>query len=87
MIDLGKAVVSNDEKAIKSATGSLVKRAIAAVVIFFIPTMVGAIFNIVSGFGDVKDSYKDCAKCVTHPGSCDTSGDVGNDTSDDVGKS
>ncbi len=79
MMDLGKAVVSSDEKAIKSATTSLVKRAIAAVVIFFIPTMVSAIFGIVSGFsGSVKEQYNICANCVTHPGNCDTSGDVGN---------
>ena len=78
MIDLGKAVVSSDEKAIKSATSSLVKRAIAAVVIFFIPTIVSAIFGIVSGFsGSVKDQYNICASCVTHPSSCNTSGDVG----------
>lgn len=68
MIDLGKAVVSSDDKAIKSATTSLVKRAVAAVVIFFIPTIVAAIFNIVSGFGDVKEQYKVCANCIAHPG-------------------
>ena len=78
MIDLGKAVVSSDEKAIKSATSSLVKRAIAAVVIFFIPTIVSTIFTIVSGFsGDVKKQYDVCANCVTHPAKCDTSADVG----------
>ena len=78
MIDLGKAVVSSDEKAIKSATSSLVKRAIAAVVIFFIPTIVSAIFGIVTGFqGKVKDQYKVCANCVTKPGSCNLSSDPG----------
>ena len=78
IIDLGKAVVSSDEKAIKSATTSLVKRAIAAVVIFFIPTLVSAVFGIVSGFsGDVKNQYKICAQCVTHPRECYTKEDVG----------
>ncbi len=78
MIDLGKAVVSSDEKAIKSATSSLVKRAIAAVVIFFIPTIVSAIFGIVTGFsGKVKEQYKVCANCVTKPGSCNLSEDPG----------
>ena len=78
MIDLGKAVVSSDEKAIKTATTTLVKRAIAAVVIFFIPTIVSAIFGIVTGFtGKVKEQYGRCATCVTKPGSCDLSEDPG----------
>ena len=38
MIDLGKAVIASDEKAIKAATNSIIRRLIAAVVIFFIPT-------------------------------------------------
>ena len=79
MIDLGKAVVSNDEKAIKSSTTSLIKRAIAAVVIFFLPTLVGAIFTIVSQFtGEVENQYDQCASCVTNPSKCDTSEDKGN---------
>ena len=71
MIDLGKAVVASDDKAIKSATSSLVKRAIAGVVIFFIPTIVGAIFNLVGNFqrAEIKDDYKICNDCITYPNS------------------
>ena len=80
MIDLGKAVVSNDEKAIKSATSSLIKRAIAAVVLFFLPTLVSAIFTIVAQFtGAVETQYKICKNCVVNPGKCDTSADLGKD--------
>lgn len=67
MFDLGKAVVASDDKAIKSATSSLAKRAIAGVVIFFIPTLVGFIFSIVAGFGDVKDTYDVCKNCIVSP--------------------
>ena len=72
MIDLGKAVISSDEKAIKSATSSLIKRAIAAVVVFFVPYLVSAIFSIVGSFSDVKDVYEQCKECVVHPtsGTC-----------------
>lgn len=45
-IDLGKAVMSSDDKEIKGATGKLIKRAIAAVVIFFIPFLVNLVMNI-----------------------------------------
>ena len=45
-IDLGKAVLSSDDKEIKSATGKLVKRAIAAVAVFFVTTIVSLIMNM-----------------------------------------
>ncbi|MBQ4583979.1 MAG: hypothetical protein IJA94_03740 [Bacilli bacterium] len=76
MMDLGKAVVANDDKAIKNATSSLVKRAIAGVVIFFLPFLVSFIFGIVIGFDDVEKDYKICQACITNPnkkdGACKT---------------
>lgn len=76
MMDLGKAVVANDDKAIKGATTSLVKRAIAGVVIFFLPFLVSFIFGIVIGFDDVEKDYKVCQACITNPnkkdGACKT---------------
>ena len=39
MIDLGKAVVSSDDKAVGKAVKSLAMRIVAAVCIFFIPTL------------------------------------------------
>ena len=35
-IDLGKAVLSSDDKEIKAATGRLIKRVIAAIAVFFV---------------------------------------------------
>lgn len=67
MVDLGKAVVASDDKAIKGATKTLMHRAIAAVIIFFIPTLVGFIFSIVAGFADVKGQYEVCKECLVHP--------------------
>lgn len=67
MIDLGKAVIASDDKEIKNATTKLMKRAIAAVVIFFIPTLVGFIFSIVGGFSDVKNTYNYCKECIVNP--------------------
>lgn len=67
MLDLGKAVVSSDDKEIKAATTKLAKRAVAGVVIFFIPTLVGFIFSIVNGFSDVKNTYDVCKNCVVSP--------------------
>lgn len=51
-IDLGKAVMSNDDKEIKGATGKLIKRAIAAVAVFFVVTLVSVVFG---WLGNVND--------------------------------
>ena len=64
MLDLGKAVVSSDEKAINKAVSTLIKRFIAAVVVFFVPTIVSALFNALSLIGNETD-YNTCVQCVT----------------------
>ena len=73
MMDLGKAVVGAKDDEIKKATKSLAMRAIAAVVIFLIPTIVGFIFTIVGDFGTVSKDYDNCAKCISSPSKCDIS--------------
>lgn len=65
MVDLGKAVISSDDKAIGKAVGALVRRFIAAVVVFFIPTIISAIFNIIGVFGDQQADYSVCVECIT----------------------
>jgi hypothetical protein len=45
-IDLGKAVMSSDDKEIKGATGKLIKRAIAAVAVFFVATIVSLLMGM-----------------------------------------
>lgn len=74
MIDLGKAVVGAKDDEIKKALKQLMMRAIAAVVIFLIPTIIAFIFSIVDSFDDVKGDYNVCAECISHPGSCNTTG-------------
>ena len=66
MLDLGKAVVGTKEDEIKKATTALAKRAVAAVVIFFIPTIVAVLFNLVTD-DTAKNSWKNCLRCVTKP--------------------
>lgn len=92
MIDLGKAVVASDEKAIKTATNSIIKRLIAAVVIFFIPTMVAAIFSLISDFKDEKEyeGYSVCSACINRPNGDVCNGwakdlkDIDNPTEDEI---
>lgn len=65
-LDLGKAVMANDDKEIKGATGKLIKRAIAAAIVFFIPWLVSLIMNIVAGYSDgAADGATSFAECWT----------------------
>lgn len=48
-IDLGKAVMAGDEKEIKAATSTLLKRAIAAVAVFLLFTIVTLVTGWVGG--------------------------------------
>ena len=66
-IDLGKAVMSSDDKEIKGATSKLIKRAIAAVAVFCVATSVSLFMGLFSSSGADEsgtvsgtDSWKDC---------------------------
>lgn len=67
MIDLGRSVVSGKDDEIKKNMKSLMIRAIAAIAIFFIPSLVGLIMTIVSKFGDVEKDFKVCKTCIASP--------------------
>ena len=77
MVDLGKAVIASDDKAISKAVGQLVRRFIAAVVLFFVPTIVSAIFNAldVVEVGEGSD-FNICVQCAVG-NACDTSQALG----------
>ena len=48
-------------------------RAISAVIIFFIPTLVNVVFGMISNFNEVaKDDWEVCRMCITSPnGECE----------------
>lgn len=65
MIDLGKAVISSDDKAVSKAAKSLLMRVIAGVCIFLVPTIVSLVFRMVGSFD--SDQYEICATCISSP--------------------
>ena len=67
MLDLGKAVISSDDKAVSKAAKSLLNRVIAGICIFFVPTIVSILFKMVGSFGEVKDQFDICANCISNP--------------------
>ncbi len=69
-IDLGKAVVAQSEDEIKKGTQLLIKRLIAGIVIFFIPTIVTIVLKMASKYSTTVSSNSTCIECVSKPGSC-----------------
>lgn len=63
MIDFGKAIISDDEKVIKSASTSFLKRLVAGIAIFFIPTIIIAILNLLQYRGFLT-KYQKCTDCM-----------------------
>ncbi len=69
MLDLGKAVIASKDDEIKKATKSLAFRAISAVVIFFIPTIVNVVMGMISNFSEsgAQEDWEVCRTCISNP--------------------
>ena len=66
MIDMAKAVTEKDENKIKDAQHKLIKKAIAAVLVFLIVTVVGVLMRLIGA-----DEYSKCMTCINSPFSCE----------------
>ncbi|MBR1717870.1 MAG: hypothetical protein IJ715_01210 [Bacilli bacterium] len=64
MLDMGKAVMSNDEKVMKENQGKLVKRIIYAVLVFLVVALVKTVIGMVAGI-DSEDKVADKATIST----------------------
>ena len=65
-LDLGKAVMSGEEKTVKEAQKNFIKRLIYGVAIFFIFVIVQVIFGLL-GVETDKGDTKVCWDCATKP--------------------
>ena len=74
-VDLGKAVISSDDKSIKTASTKLLKRIVAGICIFFIPVIIKVLFSMIGIISDeIKNDYINCINCITDPyNNCDAS--------------
>ena len=60
-IDLGRAVISSEDKQVKEAQSRLIKRFIYAILVFFVTTLVSVVMNIITiGTDDDTTSWADC---------------------------
>lgn len=67
-VDLGKAVISSDDKEVKAAQGRLIKRILYAVVIFFVVTIVTVVFNLLGNADSEDVTVGDWRACWTAAG-------------------
>lgn len=68
IIAFGKAVISDDEKEIKTAVSSLIKKFVIAVVIFFIPNIIMGLFHAVNAASNTVAESSRCVNCIVNPG-------------------
>ena len=68
MIDIGKCIISSDEKEVKAAQKSIVRRLIYGVAIFFVVLLVNLVFGLFTNTGTDQvtgydATWKDCWNC------------------------
>lgn len=77
LLDFGKAVVGSKDDLIKKSAISLLRRVVAGIAIFFLPTLVLTIFGTISDYSNNSNGFDNCKGCLLHPGSatsCVTTG-------------
>lgn len=63
-LDLGRAVISSDDKAVKEAQSKLIKRCIYAILVFFIVTLLNLLFTMVGNIaGDDAPGLQSWSAC------------------------
>ena len=77
MFDLAKAVTEKSEDNIKKAQQLLIKRAIAAALVFLVAALVGLIMTVVG-----SKAYQKCTDCIFRPWNCSALNSENDITSD-----
>lgn len=66
--DIYKSVIDKDEKSLTKQIKKLGFRVLAGIVVFFIPNIVYAVFNLSDKLEVINtDEYKTCAECILDP--------------------
>ena len=83
--DFAKAFISSEEKVVSEAIAAFIRRFIAAVIIFFIPTIISYVLDLVDGANETLGSFTNCTDCLLKPNECDTQA-IGSDINTKEGK-
>lgn len=70
-LDLFKSVIDKDEKSFSKQIKIVLMRIVAGIFVFFLPTIVYALFNISAELKIVEDAkYQGCVTCLLKPTEC-----------------
>lgn len=69
-VDFAQAMLSGKSDEIPKRLPILIKRFIAGLIIFFIPTIMDFMFSVLDGYSESINRYSDCRTCILNPGSC-----------------
>lgn len=70
MFEMSKAVIEGKDDSIKKQALSFLRRAIACVLIFFVPSIILALFHYIDGWDNVKGQFSTCMDCILGSKSC-----------------
>ena len=69
--DLFKSVIDKDEKSLGKQVKIIIMRIVAGIFVFFLPTIVYALFNLSADLKIVEDAkYQGCVTCLLKPTEC-----------------
>ena len=72
-IDLAKVLLSNKNDELQKQVGILVKRVILGILIFFIPTILSFVVELIGGddiYDENSGTFGRCTYCMLNPGEC-----------------
>lgn len=70
IFDFGQAVVGSKDDDIKKSAKRLMYRALAGIIIFFIPSFVLWLFGLVNDYNEAEGQFEPCRECILHPWNC-----------------
>ena len=78
LFDIAKAVTDGKEDAIVKQGIALIKRFIAGLLIFFVPSIILSIYDFIDGWDEVRSEHEKCVQCLLGDSSCPNVGFNGN---------
>ena len=63
-ISLANVMISGDDGQIKPTFNTFLKRCFVGAIIFFIPTIVEVIMNLIPKYDEHKNDFRDCISCT-----------------------
>lgn len=70
-VDFAKAMMDGKSDAIPKKFPILMKRFIAGVIVFMIPTILNILFGVIDTYSETMQKYSNCRVCVFEPDDCE----------------